>query len=120
MGSDPQRETRATAAVSSERSDRKQERGCGVTHHPQSKKRSDFIPAADLRRIARGRWREILVAAGVPAHALDGRRGRPCPKCGGRDRFTPMKDLDDRGAVLCRHCHNASTDPKCGDGISSL
>ena len=91
-----------------------------MNHHPQSKKRFDFIPAADLRRIARGRWREILVAAGVPAHALDGRRGRPCPKCGGRDRFTPMKDLDDRGAVLCRHCHNASTDPKCGDGISSL
>jgi phage/plasmid primase-like uncharacterized protein len=91
-----------------------------VTHHPQSKKRSDFIPAADLRRMARGRWREILVAAGVPAHALDGRRGRPCPKCGGRDRFAPMADLDERGAVLCRHCHHASTDPKCGDGISAL
>jgi phage/plasmid primase-like uncharacterized protein len=91
-----------------------------MTHYPQSKKHFDFIPAADLRRMARGRWREILVAAGVPAHALDGRRGRPCPKCGGRDRFAPMKDLDDRGAVLCRHCHHASTDPKCGDGIASL
>lgn len=89
-------------------------------HNLRPRRQSDFIPAADLRRMARGRWREILVAAGVPANALDGRRGRPCPKCGGRDRFAPMADLDDRGAVLCRHCHHASTDPKCGDGVSAL
>jgi len=31
-----------------------------------------------------------------------------------------MRDLADRGAVLCRHCFNGSTDPKSGDGLASL
>ena len=70
--------------------------------------------------MARGRWREILVAAGIPAVALDGLKGRPCPRCGGKDRFAPLKDFDQRGALLCRHCFNSSTDPKAGDGIASI
>ncbi|GIW96965.1 MAG: DNA primase [Pirellulaceae bacterium] len=74
----------------------------------------------DLLAAARGRWREILTDAGIPADVLEGRRGRPCPRCGGRDRFNPMKDLDDRGAVLCRHCFNKLTDPRPGDGIATL
>ena len=92
-----------------------------MTYYPRSNKRFDyFIPATDLRRMARGRWREILVAAGVPADALEGRHGRPCPKCGGRDRFAPMRDFDERGALLCRSCHHGSSDPRCGDGIAAL
>ncbi len=92
-----------------------------MTYNPRSNKRFDyFIPATDLRRMARGRWREILVAAGVPADALEGRHGRPCPKCGGRDRFAPMRDFDERGVVLCRHCLHSSSDPRCGDGIATL
>jgi hypothetical protein len=31
-----------------------------------------------------------------------------------------MKDFAERGAVLCRHCHNASTEPRAGDGIATL
>jgi len=92
-----------------------------VTHYPRSNRQSNnFIPVAELRRIARGRWREILVAAGVPAVALDGLKGRPCPRCGGKDRFAPMRDLDERGALLCRSCHHGSSDPRCGDGIAAL
>ena len=89
-------------------------------HNPQHKTRSHCIPIADLRRLAQGRWRAILQDAGIPSDGLEGRKGRPCPKCGGRDRFAPMPDLPERGAVLCRHCFNGSTDPKAGDGIQSL
>ena len=89
-------------------------------HNPQHKTQSHCIPIADLRRLAQGRWRAILQDAGIPSDCLEGRKGRPCPKCGGRDRFAPMRDLPDRGAVLCRHCFNSSTDPKAGDGIQSL
>lgn len=89
-------------------------------HNPQHKTRSHSIPIADLVRIARGQWREILHDAGIPLECLEGCKGRPCPKCGGRDRFAPMRDLADRGAVLCRHCFNASTDPRAGDGLASL
>ncbi len=89
-------------------------------HYNPPMSRFYFMDAAELRRLARGRWREILVAAGIPADALHGRRGRPCPRCGGRDRFSPMPDLEERGAVLCRQCHNQSSEPKCGDGISTL
>lgn len=70
--------------------------------------------------MARGRWRAILQDAGIPSDCLEGLKGRPCPKCGGRDRFAPMRDLAERGAVLCRHCFNGSTDPKSGDGLASL
>ena len=70
--------------------------------------------------MARGQWRKILESAGIPADALYGSRGRPCPRCGGKDRFAPMRDLDERGAVLCRHCHNQASEPKCGDGIATL
>lgn len=89
-------------------------------HNPQHNTRSHSIPIAELLRIARGRWRGILHDVGIPAECLDGSKGRPCPKCGGRDRFAPMRDLADRGAVLCRHCFNGSTDPKSGDGLASL
>ena len=74
----------------------------------------------ELRGRAAGRWLEILEAAGVPSSLLEGRIGRPCPRCGGNDRFAPMKDIEYRGAVLCRRCFNSSTDPKAGDGVATL
>lgn len=89
-------------------------------HHPRRNHRRNYIPLPDLRLMARGRWVEILTAAGVPADALTGRHGRPCPRCGGRDRFTPLADVADRGAVLCRHCFNADTVQRPGDGLATL
>ena len=89
-------------------------------HNPRGNYRSHSIPIDELKRMARGRWREILRDAGIPSDALADRRGRPCPKCGGRDRFAALKDVENVGAVLCRHCFNGSTDPRSGDGLASL
>lgn len=89
-------------------------------YKPRSKFKSFDYTVADLKRIASGRWLEILQAARMPAVALVGKRGRPCPKCGGTDRYSPMIDLAQRGAVLCRTCFNATTEPRSGDGIATL
>ena len=51
---------------------------------------------------ARGRWRDIFVSCGIPAQLVDG-SSRPCPVCGGRDRFR----FDDKfgvGNYFCRGC----------------
>jgi phage/plasmid primase-like uncharacterized protein len=75
----------------------------------------------DLLAMAHGRWHEILTDAGVPSDAItDDRRGRPCPRCGGRDRFALLPDFAARGAVMCRHCFHAGTDPRPGDGLATL
>ena len=87
---------------------------------PRKKTKQDSCTLADLLKIASGRWLEILQAAGMPVNALDGKRGRPCPRCGGKDRYSPMIDLAQRGAVLCRSCFNATTEPRGGDGIDTL
>ena len=87
---------------------------------PRKKLKQEIWTVADLMKIASGRWLEILQAAGMPASALDGKRGRPCPRCGGSDRYSPMIDLAQRGAVLCRSCFNANTEPRSGDGIATL
>lgn len=89
-------------------------------YNPRKKSKHFDYTAAALKRIASGRWLEILQAAGMPAEALVGKRGRPCPRCGGTDRYCPMIDLVQRGAVLCRSCFNATTAPRCGDGIATL
>jgi phage/plasmid primase-like uncharacterized protein len=80
----------------------------------------DRVEVRDLLAAARGRWREILRDAGLPDDALTDGRGRPCPKCGGRDRFAIMSDFPDRGSLSCRHCFNKGTDPRPGDGLASL
>lgn len=80
----------------------------------------EYVPASELKSLASGQWLAILNDAGLPASVLEGRRGRPCPRCGGRDRFSPMADIEARGTVLCRHCHNATTNPRAGDGIATL
>src|SRR5208282_6120170 len=59
----------------------------------------DKIKTKDL---ARGRWRQILTALGVPAKVLNGKQ-QPCLFCGGkyRARFTNWKD---DGFYLCNQC----------------
>jgi len=88
--------------------------------NPRAKQLPEIVPVPELLSMARGRWVEILTAAGVPADALADRRGRPCPKCGGRDRFSVLPDFPQRGAVMCRHCFAAGGDPRPGDGLASL
>lgn len=62
----------------------------------------------DVREVARGRWRGILVALGLPEEALQDRHG-PCPLCGGVDRFR-FDDQDGRGTYHCNQC-------RPGDGV---
>lgn len=68
---------------------------------------------AEIKQVARGRWKEILLHHGMAEHDLDGRH-HPCPKCGGNDRFRLMNEAE--GAVICSHCHAT----KNGDGIAAL
>lgn len=71
-----------------------------------------------LKRLASGRWHEILSRlGGCPSDILDGRH-HACPKrCapdgGGRDRFRMIDEA--AGAVLCNQCGK-----NIGDGIASL
>jgi putative DNA primase/helicase len=51
---------------------------------------------------ARGRWREILPALGLPPAILNGKQ-QPCPICGGTDRFQ-FTDRNGDGDFICRMC----------------
>jgi putative DNA primase/helicase len=56
----------------------------------------------DVKARAHGRWREILLACGVPEPVLN-RRNQPCPSCGGTDRFQ-FTDKYRAGNYYCRGC----------------
>lgn len=51
---------------------------------------------------ARGRWREILPALGVPPVFLSGKH-QPCLLCGGKDRFR-FTDRHGEGDYFCNQC----------------
>lgn len=51
---------------------------------------------------ARGAWRSILLALGMPESFITGRNG-PCPVCGGEDRWQWVNDGGNGGGV-CRQC----------------
>ena len=63
------------------------------------------------KRGAKGRWRDIFVSAGIEESLLV-KPNRPCPLCGGRDRFS-FTDKYEVGNYLCRHCGH-------GDGFELL
>ena len=62
----------------------------------------------DVRTVARGRWRDILMAFGMDERTLSGRHV-PCPLCGGKDRFR-FDDKEGRGTYFCSGCG-------AGDGV---
>lgn len=66
---------------------------------------------ADLKVRARGRWREILIALGVDPKLLVNRH-RPCPFCGGKDRYR-WSDFRSDGWYYCNSCGQ-------GDGFKLL
>ncbi|WP_417729459.1 toprim domain-containing protein [Roseovarius sp.] len=51
---------------------------------------------------AKGKWRGILLALGIPEACLKNRHG-PCPMCGGRDRFR-WDNKDGAGTYYCNRC----------------
>lgn len=62
-------------------------------------------------------WVNLLTFYGVPADSLDG-KGRPCPACGGSDRFT-YDNKNDRGDWVCRGCGTKGR-AGAGDGFQLL
>ena len=70
--------------------------------------------SSDIPALARGRWREILPALGIPAEFLANRHG-PCPGCGGKDRYR-FDDKDGRGTFVC----GGGGDTLTGDGFDLL
>ena len=65
----------------------------------------------ELKARARGRWTDILRTCGVGEKVLS-RRNRPCPSCGGTDRFQYTDKFSD-GNYYCRGCGP-------GDGLKLL
>lgn len=63
------------------------------------------------KSLARGRWKAILLSAGVP-EALLTKKNKPCPACAGTDRFSFL-DTEGDGTYFCRGCGG-------GDGFSLL
>jgi putative DNA primase/helicase len=55
----------------------------------------------EIRLRVRGHWAETLSALGIDAKFIDG-KNRPCPGCGGRDRFQ-FNRRSEVGAFSCRH-----------------
>ncbi|MEY9328262.1 DUF7146 domain-containing protein [Sinorhizobium fredii] len=51
---------------------------------------------------AKGRWRSVLGALGIPETCLTGKKG-PCPICGGKDRFR-FDDKGGSGSFYCNQC----------------
>ena len=64
-----------------------------------------------ITEAARGRWRDVLAALGIPERFLSRRNG-PCPQCGGTDRWR-FTDHDQAGRWWCNHCGT-------GDGFELL
>ena len=63
------------------------------------------------KRRAHGHWKPILERLGVDPGILEG-RNRPCPGCGGKDRFQFTDKFGD-GNYICRGCGP-------GDGLALL
>ncbi|MGL4889758.1 MAG: DUF7146 domain-containing protein [Aeromonas veronii] len=70
------------------------------------------LSAGQVNQAASGRWVEVLTALGLSDSILT-KRNKPCPGCGGRDRFSFVDD--GRGAFVCR-----GMDKQGGDGLALL
>lgn len=60
----------------------------------------------DIHELARGRWRGILMAAGISEKFLTGHH-TACPTCGGKDRFR-WDNKDGGGGSFCNVCGSRS------------
>lgn len=56
---------------------------------------------------ARGKWKGVLLALGLPAAALTGKHAA-CPACGGKDRFR-FTNLEGSGSYVCAQCGNGTS-----------
>lgn len=74
-------------------------------------KEVDGLTAAELHARIGTSWPDVLVQLGIP-EPLGTKKSRPCPMCGGRDRFV-CDNRRNRGDYLCRGCG-------AGDGFDLL
>ena len=58
-----------------------------------------------------GRWQSVLADFGIN---VDTKPGKPCPACGGKDRFH-YTDKHRNGTYICRHCT-----PEGSDGVGLI
>lgn len=58
------------------------------------------LSAAELRHVANGQWDRILIALGLPGDSLT-KSSKPCPSCGGTDRFS-FTNNHGTGSFVCR------------------
>ena len=58
-----------------------------------------------------GRWQSVLADFGI---TVDTKPGKPCPACGGKDRFH-YTDKHRNGTYICRHCT-----PEGSDGVGLI
>ena len=71
------------------------------------------VDAKEVKRLAAGKWPEILSqVGGINRELLDGKH-HPCPKCEGTDRFRMLDP--NAGAMYCNKCFSE----KNGDGFAS-
>lgn len=73
-------------------------------------RRGQRLSIEQLRVAAAGRWPGILVSVGIPKASLT-HQNKPCPACGGRDRFS-FTDKHGSGSFVCR-----AMDRQGGDGF---
>lgn len=65
---------------------------------------------------AAGRWPELVSAlTSCPPDSFDGRK-RPCPRCGGTDRFRAFDDFNQEGGVVCSQCFDKNN----RDGFATI
>lgn len=83
-----------------------------MTHDYYPRRGGPRLAANQVNQAASGRWVEILTALGLSDAVLT-KRNKPCPGCGGRDRFSFVDD--GRGAFICR-----GMDKQGGDGLALL
>ena len=77
-----------------------------MIRYPLNRKRQYHTPpAAELLDLAEGRWREILLDAGLPVELLNRRSGPPA-----RDAV---------GATALAHCPGSMSAERCIVGIAS-
>lgn len=71
----------------------------------------------EVKSAASGRWTEILrYVCDLTDDQLNPKRPGPCPKCGGKDRFQALPDVETTGALFCRQCFSKHN----GDGFSAI
>jgi len=73
-----------------------------------------LLPRA--KAAAQGRWLELITTLTSCSPDAFNVRKKPCPKCGGNDRFRAFDDFNQEGGVVCSQCHDKNN----RDGFATI